>query len=50
MAVPVSMLRARGVHTVYYQLEPLGSYGPNPMTLAERGCEVNALNRRAGEA
>ena len=31
MAVPVSMLRARGVHTVYYQLEPLGSYGPNPM-------------------
>ena len=26
------------MHTAYYQLEPL----------AERGCEVNALNRRAG--
>ena len=38
MAVPVSTLRARGVHTVYYQLEPIST----------QRCEVNALTRRAG--
>ena len=36
MAVPVSMLRSRGVHTVYYQLEPIES------------CTIYALTRRTG--
>ena len=36
MAVPVSMLRSNGVHTVYYQLEPIES------------CTIYALTRRTG--